>query len=87
MGWGSSTQTGGGRKVLALPRKFVLGFEDRNLGCPRHYAGMSRTPGGVQKVCVCAKKFVRIFRSLPKKVGFVTCCFPHLPVVNNFLRF
>ena len=28
-----------------------LGFEERNLGCPGHFAGMSRTPGGVQKVC------------------------------------
>ena len=35
-----------------------LGFEERNLGCPGNFAGMSRTPGGVQKVCakkVCAQ--------------------------------
>ena len=31
----------------------------------REFAGMSRTPGGVQKVC--EKMFVRIFRSLSKK--------------------
>ena len=44
-------------------RTFVfLGFEERNLGCPRNFAGTSRTRGGVQKVC--AIKFVRIFRSL-----------------------
>ena len=55
MGWGSSTRRGGGRKLRALPRKFVfLGIERRNLGCPGMFAGMSRTPGGVQKVC--AKK-------------------------------
>ena len=28
-----------------------LGFEGRNLGCPGIFAGMSRTPGGVRKVC------------------------------------
>ena len=28
----------------------LLGFEERNLGCPGNFAGMSRTPGGVQKV-------------------------------------
>ena len=27
-----------------------LGFEKRNLGCPGNFAGMSRIPGGVQKV-------------------------------------
>ena len=31
-----------------------LGLEERNLGCPGNFAGMSRTPGDVQKVC--AKK-------------------------------
>ena len=34
-----------------------LGFEERNLGCPGKFAGMSRTPVGVQKACakrVCA---------------------------------
>ena len=31
-----------------------LGLEGRNLGCPRNFAGMSRTPGCVQKLC--AKK-------------------------------
>ena len=32
-------------------------FEERNLGCPENFDGMSRTPEGVQKVCakkVCA---------------------------------
>ena len=40
-----------------------FGFEEKNLGCPGNFAGMSRTPGGVQKVCA-KKTFVRIFRSL-----------------------
>ena len=63
MGWGSSTRSGDGQKVRALPRKFVfLGLEGRNLGCPGNFAGMSRTPGGVQKVR--AKKFARMFLSL-----------------------
>ena len=53
MGWGSSTRRGGGRKLRARPRNFVfLGF--RREGCPGNFAGMSRTPGSVQKVC--AKK-------------------------------
>ena len=39
----------------ALKSLSSLGFEERNLGCPGNFAGMSRTPGGVQKVC--AKTF------------------------------
>ena len=59
MGWGSYARRGGGRKVSALPRKFVfLGF-----GRDGNFAGMSRTPGGVQKVC--AKK-VRAHFSFPR---------------------
>ena len=37
--------------VLSLESLSSLGFEERNLGCPGNFAGMSRTPGGVQKVC------------------------------------
>ena len=40
--------------VPALETLSSLGFEERNPGCPGNFAGMSRTPGGVQKVC--AKK-------------------------------
>ena len=40
-----------------------LGFEGSNLGCPGNFAGMSRTHGGVRKVC--AKK-VRAHFSFPK---------------------
>ena len=28
-----------------------LGFEEKNMGCPGNFAGMSRIFGGVQKVC------------------------------------
>ena len=38
--------------VLSLKSLSSLGFEERHLGCPGNFAGMSRTPGGVQKVCV-----------------------------------
>ena len=48
--------------VPSLESLSSLGFEERNLQCPGNFAGMSQTPGGVQKVC--AKKFMCIFRSL-----------------------
>ena len=48
--------------VPALESLSSLGFEESNLGCAGNFAGMSRTPGGVQKVC--AKK-VRAHFSLP----------------------
>ena len=37
--------------VPSLESLSSLGFERRNLGCPGIFAGMSRTLGGVQKVC------------------------------------
>ena len=65
VGWGSSTRRGGGRNfVPALESLSSLGFEERNLGCPGNFAGMSRTPLGVQKVC--AKK-LRAHFSFPTK--------------------
>ena len=48
--------------VPTLETLSSLGFEERNPGCPGNFAGMSRTPGGVQKFV--QKNFVRIFRSL-----------------------
>ena len=51
--------------VPALETLSSLGFEERNPGCPGNFAGMSRTPGGVQKVC--AKK-LRVHFSFPAKV-------------------
>ena len=44
----------------------VSPLEERNPGCPGNFAGMSRTPGGVQKVC--AKK-LRAHFSFPKVGG------------------
>ena len=51
--------------VPSLETLSSLGFEERNPGCPGNFAGMSRTPAGVQKVC--AKK-VRAHFSFPNKV-------------------
>ena len=78
--WGLETARWGGgharRGVVAekfapsLESLSSLGFEERNLGCPGNFAGMSRTPGGVQKVC--AKKFARTFRSLSEGVKIPT---------------
>ena len=48
--------------VPALETLSSLGFEERNLGYPGIFAGMSRTPGGVRKVR--AKK-VRAHFSFP----------------------
>ena len=50
--------------VPTLETLSSLGFEERNPGCPGNFAGMSRAPGGVQKVC--AKK-LRAHFSFPKK--------------------
>ena len=48
--------------VLSLESLSSLGFEERNLGCPGNFAGMSRSLGGVQKVCT---KKVRAHFSFP----------------------
>ena len=52
--------------VLSLETLSSLGFEERNLGCPGNFAGMSQTLGGVQKVCA---KEVRAHFSFPKSVN------------------
>ena len=54
--------------VPALETLSSLGFEERNLGCPGNLAGMSRTPGGVQKVR--AKK-LRAHFSFPNCMAFL----------------
>ena len=53
MGRGSSTRRG--KFVLSLESLSSLGFEE-------NFAGMSQTPGGVQKVCA---KRIRAHFSLP----------------------
>ena len=52
--------------VPSLESLSSLGFEGRNLGCPGIFAGMSRTPGDVQKVCA---KEVCVHFSFPTKGG------------------
>ena len=59
--------------VLSLESLSSLGFEGRNLGCPRNFAGMSRTPAGVQKVCA---KNVRAHFSFPNLSGPESTCTP-----------
>ena len=59
-GWGGGLppEGGGGRKVRALPRKFLfLAFRREESGMSREFCRHVPTPGGVQKVCakrVCA---------------------------------
>ena len=78
--------------VLSLESLSSLGLEERNLGCPGNFAGMSRTPGGVQKLR--AKKVRAHFRSLMRaptraatKVAF-PCFQPFIdkdsPQIRNF---
>ena len=55
-----------------VAKKFVLslkslGFEERNLGCPGNFAGMSSIPGVFKKFVQI--KFVCIFRSLMKRLA------------------
>ena len=53
--------------VPALESLSSLGLEERNLGCPGIFAGMSRTLGGVQKVC---SKKLRAHFSFPINICF-----------------
>ena len=55
-GWGGGLppeRAGIEKFVPSLKSLSSLGFkfEERNMGCPGNFAGMSRTLGGVQKVC------------------------------------
>ena len=70
-GGGLPREVFGGQKLRARPRNFVfLGFrEERNPECPGNFAGMSRTPGGVQKVCAKKKKKLRAHSSFPNVCG------------------
>ena len=77
-----------------------LGFEERNLGCTGNFAGMSRTLGGVQKVC--ARK-VRAYFSLSTEyfthISLIFRCVffsgnsptplpsKYLPALRNYFRF
>ena len=71
--WGPETSRWGGGfpREGVVAEKFVLsheslsslGFEERNLGYPGNFAGMSQTPDGAQKLC--AKKNVYAHFSFP----------------------
>ena len=68
--------------VHSLESLSFLGFEERNLGCPGNFAGVSRTPAGVQKVCA-KKKFVPYLRggSTERRAALIrglagVSCFP-----------
>ena len=65
--------------VPALESLSSLGFEERNPGCPGIFAGMSRTPGGVQKVC--AKK-LRVHFSFPNYTPFFNY-YIHILIFSN----
>ena len=79
--------------VPALETLSSLGFEERNPGCPGNFAGMSRTPGGVRKVC--AKK-LRAHFSFPNQTRHLPflgilisldCdpdCLANLPILGHF---
>ena len=55
VGWGSSTRRGGGRKVRALPRKFVfLGFRGRESGMSQEFCRDVPDPWGCSK-SLCKK--------------------------------
>ena len=75
MGWGLPREGVGAEKfVPSFESLSSLGFEARNLGYPANFAGMSRIPGGVQKVC--AKNVRAHFRSLKMWIlspGFWVC--------------
>ena len=63
VGWGSSTRRDGGRKVRALPRKFVfLGFRREESGTSREFCRDVPDPWGCSK-SLCKK--VRLHVSFP----------------------
>ena len=69
VGWGSSTRRGGGRKVRALPWKFVfLGFRREESGMSREFCRDVPDPWGCSK-SLCKK--VRAHFSLPTAIGLL----------------
>ena len=69
-GWGGGLPRGGvvvEKFVPSLESLSCLGLEGRNLGCPGNVVGISRTPGGVQKVCA---KTVRVNFSFLSRARF-----------------
>ena len=77
MVWGSSTRRGGGRKVRALPRKFVfLGFRREEFGMSREFCRDVPDPWGCSK-SLCRKSscafFVLIERGGTASLHLRTC--------------
>ena len=65
MGWGSSTRRGGGRKVRALPRKFVfLGFRREECGMSREFCRDVPDPCGCSRT-LCKKSSCAFFVPYP----------------------
>ena len=75
--------------VPSLESLSSLGFEERNLGCAGNSAGMSRTPGGVQKLCakkVCSHFSFPIFSSIPiSTLGMIIGLFGYLGGGGRYL--
>ena len=66
VGWGCSTRRGGGRKVRALPRKFVfLGFRREESGMSREFFWDVPDPRRCSKKFV-QKQFMPMFRTSAK---------------------
>ena len=61
MGWGASTRSGGGRKLRALPQKFVfLGFRREESGMSRECSRDVPDPWGCSK-SLCQKGVCAFF--------------------------
>ena len=68
--WGSSTRRAGGRKVLALPRKFVfLGFRREEPGLSREFCRDVLDPWGCSK-SLCQKSLCAFFGPLNLRGGW-----------------
>ena len=72
MGWGSSTRRGGGRKVRAVPRKFVfLGFgREVQPGMSREFCRDVPEPWRCSKIGCTPKRVLRRVLRRVSAIGF-----------------
>ena len=92
MGWWSSTQRVGVKSSTPPSKGSFATFEaqgeqDLSLGCPRNFAGMSRTPGGVQEVVkneVCAQISAAIFLCVCAQSKITPLITPTSSVLGNY---
>ena len=85
VGWGSSTRRGGGRKVRALPRKFVfLGFREEESGMSRAFCRDIPDPWGCSKSL--SKKSSCAFFLGPKILCAEIPCDPHFAQDGKTLK-